>query len=540
MENNYNHFDQSIKAALEKLNVPFQPENWDALSERLDAEEGAADQQFDAAIAQQLTGLEQTAPADWDRFSEILDLAEEEELEEVDQLVYSNLYTLEAPYNPSHWALMKEHLEAVFALRMFVLRSKAIETSLMFLLLFTFVQHFSLEQTTKQPAIDRPIAGQEAVQPSEAGTVGSEANLLTSEAQAQAAVSAENGAPTNADVATAMSGDALKQLSMVAPSPSTPIAKQTTSIANRNLDRLHNKTIDALSLPTPRLSIDETSTLPTTATGNLVDAAPRLKAVEAFEQRTVQPLNRNTALVSSSLKPLASRGLRASMMAGVDYHRVWSPYDPAFNTGPYTVDSLGFNYGMGLSYRVGRWEFGVGANYSTRTYRPLVPTQQYGTFDYIIIETFDQIHLEELEIPLTVQMNLLPNHTKWSLYPVAGISGNLVLKSVYRVSQAERLSPKLAAQAPTPPREEKEAAEERSRLNDKDFTPGFLEGGNLPDNTYLSYLFGLGIERQLDSRWSLYVQPTYKEQFRMDPGFGPNHDRFRSFSLRFGTRVNIW
>ena len=67
---------------------------------------------------------------------------------------------------------------------------------------------------------------------------------------------------------------------------------------------------------------------------------------------------------------------------------------------------------------------------------------------------------------------------------------------------------------------------------------GLFEGGNLVDNRFYTANIGLGLERYLTPRWSVFVQPVYQYQFIKD-GIGPNNDRFHTMSIQLGAKSSF-
>ena len=550
MEHNYTESDKIVKAALEQLEVPFNPAHWAAFEQELDAAESLdSDQLFDAAIAGRLSSVDAgNNPADWDFFSQKLEAAEAEEADNIDQVVYSNLNTFEAPYNPTHWALMKEQLEAVFALRVYILRSKIIEAGLMVLALFAILQVFPGDTSLKpiyETTPNRPIAENAIIQSPQETSSDQQAQInndhgLTADASTNgttksAIITAETTSSINPNNQSAARSSEV----MVAPVAATDNNTITSTNKFNPLARLPQKSIQLLELPS-------TSSISPFASGNTV-SIPTFAGIEELQSLPLASISELKTVSEASfdiatkpLKTTIKKGLRIGILGSFDYNTIHSPFDEVFKIGPRTTDSIGMSFGLSAAYRLNRWEIDLGALYAIKNYRPLVPVQQYGTFDFLIVEEFEGIHLEELEIPLNLRFNFTPKAPKWQMYGVFGITTSMVLKPIYQIRQSEVLSKEYAAAPPPSKFAKEEEIEERSRLNDKEFPQGLLDGGSFRDNVYFSYNLGLGLERNIDTRWSLFVEPTFINQFRFSPGIGPNEDRFSKFALRFGTKVHVW
>ena len=73
-------------------------------------------------------------------------------------------------------------------------------------------------------------------------------------------------------------------------------------------------------------------------------------------------------------------------------------------------------------------------------------------------------------------------------------------------------------------------------------TEGLLEGGSIIDNGYISLNLGMGIERYMSHRWSIFAQPTYYQSLlypNTTNGFGPYRDKFNTMSIMFGVKIRL-
>ncbi len=77
-----------------------------------------------------------------------------------------------------------------------------------------------------------------------------------------------------------------------------------------------------------------------------------------------------------------------------------------------------------------------------------------------------------------------------------------------------------------------------SKTSQKRYADGFFEGGSFAENSYFTVDLGVGIERHLNERASLFFEPVYQHNpFRKS--LGPNQDRINTLSLSTGIRVNL-
>lgn len=75
-----------------------------------------------------------------------------------------------------------------------------------------------------------------------------------------------------------------------------------------------------------------------------------------------------------------------------------------------------------------------------------------------------------------------------------------------------------------------------SKISQKRFADGLFEGGTLEENYYLSLDVGLGLEKHLNGRISIFLEQTYQHN-PFKKSLGPNQDRINSLSLLAGTRI---
>jgi len=95
-------FDRQLKEMLDRLDEPYQPETWDALSKKLDK-------------------LQDPPPVD-----------------AVDKVVYNTLQQLEARYEASHWTAMSRQLDVIRRRTLMVRITKTLEAAAVILLLIRF------------------------------------------------------------------------------------------------------------------------------------------------------------------------------------------------------------------------------------------------------------------------------------------------------------------------------------------------------------------------------------------------------------------
>lgn len=128
-------------------------------------------------------------------------------------------------------------------------------------------------------------------------------------------------------------------------------------------------------------------------------------------------------------------------------------------------------------------------------------------------------HLVIIEIPLEVQYTFFQND-KWKIYGTAGLVANIVSGRNYTGSQS------VAANGLTL----------KEDLNSNNFERGVFEGGQFNQNAFLSVGGGLGLERQLGDKVSLYILPTYRHAITPS---GSEKDYISSFGVNIGIKTAL-
>lgn len=128
-------------------------------------------------------------------------------------------------------------------------------------------------------------------------------------------------------------------------------------------------------------------------------------------------------------------------------------------------------------------------------------------------------HLVIIEIPLELQYTFFQSD-KWKMYGTAGLVANVVSSRSYTGSQM------VAANG----------VSLKEDLNSNNFERGAFEGGQLDQNAFLSIGGGLGLERQLGDKISLYILPSYRHAITPS---GTGKDYINSFSVNIGIKTAL-
>jgi hypothetical protein len=128
-------------------------------------------------------------------------------------------------------------------------------------------------------------------------------------------------------------------------------------------------------------------------------------------------------------------------------------------------------------------------------------------------------HLVIVEIPLDVQYTFFQSD-KWKIYGTAGIVANVISSRTYTGAQVSATN----------------GISLKEDLNSNNFERGAFEGGQIDQNIFLSIGGGLGLERQLGDKISLYILPVYRHGITPS---GLNKDNINSFSVNIGIKTAL-
>lgn len=439
--------------------------------------------QFDKFIQEKLSDLEAPFSApDWDRMEQLL------EEEEFDRVAADKLRRVEPTYDPGSWDLMARRIDEAFSIRHWLHRNHVPELALMILLGFTLIQYFVLDVSTPQPL----PAEEKKREFSPAGGHYRAAKPLEWEV--------DMGAPSTLQSPPAGETEKVQ--------PQASVTPQTSDVLQ--------------SFAAPRLASNAVAShLPGASffpEGKIPDLEPfahgsALAGIEAFKAIVRKPLR-----------------MYLSWHSGSDYALVHSPADEVFGTPGHWADTIGYSTGVSFTMEGRKWSLLTGLNYSRIAYRPAVPVQMYGTFDYLIVESFEGIQYQFLNLPLQLRRGFLPARSGWDVYLLAGIEANLLLDGSYQVNREVIESSRSMEPEPN--------AAELSLLNQKSFPEGLLHRGNLSDNSFLSFTGGFGVERKITGRFQVFAESVYTRPF-FGHHIGPNMDQIHRVSVRIGGKVRI-
>jgi hypothetical protein len=216
----------------------------------------------------------------------------------------------------------------------------------------------------------------------------------------------------------------------------------------------------------------------------------------------------------------------------IDFNHIKTPKDKIFQLEEYSRYSTGYGGGFSIGVDFGKWEIETGGTYSSKSYRPRYYSEliKLGTSNSYTFTRFDNIQLNMLEVPLNLRYAFAKTG-KWSLYAQSGASLHLAMQAAYDrypVVYGRMQSQTVEGQTP--------------KIERKKYPDGLFEGGNFEENSYFTLNMGIGAERLISTRWSVFVQPGL--HLYLLPGYnnglGPNQDRISTVTISTGARISLW
>ena len=534
-----NEFDDQLKDALSNLGNDISPRDWDSFAEKLNASNGPAS--FDDLIRDRMDSLEVNADANyWDVLESKIDQelnAPEISDEALDQLATDNLSNLYIPYNPTHWTLLSHRLEEEFNVRRKIFTYKAVEFSLMVLLLLTVVQFMPSYPSTsdKETTVSIDSASLSIFSPAES--------------QSFTEVISSNSSSTVVTPKTATtSSETINRSDMVA----TTTAKKETTITSANL---------ATTIPTDGINIPNIILDSPSETISIIEnkeVVSELETALLVLEDTNQPENQPTLFLVNlptnphtidhssdwskigQLKKFSKKVVvRLGAMASANLNQIKTPSTSRYKDNSYQQFRLGYGGGITLDLNYEKLTFSTGLIYQRINYYPQEEINIGGSFaSGYQSHVFDEVNLNLLTIPMNLQFQINDPDKKWKLHAVTGASLNMLALNHYNVTinnlggNNNGAGPPLPL--PIPTNIDRSAPIELAREADI-AGEGLFEGGSFEKNHYFTANLGLGVERFISPRWSLYIQPIYQhELFGKDLGI--NRDKIRTFSVQIGAK----
>jgi hypothetical protein len=217
-----------------------------------------------------------------------------------------------------------------------------------------------------------------------------------------------------------------------------------------------------------------------------------------------------------------------TLLTGLDGDNVFTPAYPRFKVPETIRNSSGFHLGFLLSEGAKRLETGFGFIFAHKEYNaPAVTFIQGSLRDGYTTEQLKKIQLNLLQIPVFTRFNIV-HKENWRLYASLGATAQVTLSANYFIVHPGFFPSSVALTGKT-------------NSVYQNLEEGLMQGGTLIDNVYLSMDMGIGAEKMVSPRTSIFVQSSYQSFVgHVSKGIGPYNDRISTVSFQSGVRINLF
>ncbi len=217
-----------------------------------------------------------------------------------------------------------------------------------------------------------------------------------------------------------------------------------------------------------------------------------------------------------------------TLLTGLDGDNVFTPAYPRFKVPETIRNSSGFHLGFLLSEGAKRLETGFGFIFAHKEYNaPAVTFIQGSLRDGYTTEQLKKIQLNLLQIPVFTRFNIV-HKENWRLYASLGATAQVTLSANYFIVHPGFFPSSVALTGKT-------------NSVYQNLEEGLMQGGTLIDNIYLSMDMGVGAEKMISPRTSIFAQSSYQSFVgHVSKGIGPYNDRISTVSFQSGVRINLF
>jgi len=591
MENNL--LDKFIQNMLSNLDGGDSGDSWSQLSERLDINDApisTEDLDFDDRIKSSLVDLNAVEMADWENFVSGLELAEnidnidqdiiidssfkanltdvkvdydpntwdalsakldlvdvlkhENTNQDIDQVAYDSLLNYTVPQRAGDWEALEEKLdrEPVVALPL-LYKYKLAEIAILTLLLLVFFQANPLSENNKpNNAIiaESTLLSQNTASIKNSIEVKSELQEVTDDIHVSKGLSSDESVPIQIQSATAQNESTSNNNSQA--TIQSPIsANAETKSTNTNMGLADEKVLEVSSFPTPIINGKDKQT--PKEKSNILVVVDEKQSDREFElalKTAKLPIGslvnldydeKGIQVCKACFKPESILRWRLGAHLDAKYDYIMTAYDKVFDLESYNHSTFSYGAGLSTSILLGKWELESGFDYATRQYNTKTGEIIGNISNGYLKVKLDKIQMNVLSVPLNLRYHFKDQSAKTRFYVHAGATMNVATQANYFI-KSEFLN---NSRRPSPV-QTNQLVKDSNTASDKIYSLGWFEGGTYLSNRYFYANLGIGFERKISSRYSIFGQTTYSH-YLDKRGIGPNDDRFNSVGFSTGIRA---
>lgn len=486
-------FFNKIKAQLEPLEAPFEPETWDLLERKMESLHSISEP-IDQVVRVGLTNLE--VPFDEATWASLADKLEAVEnppaVADVDKIVAKNLQNIEPQFEPEHWQAMSKKLDEVAARRRRMLFVKLAEAAIFLLLVWNLAD---------------VLPGGERIP----GYIFSEKKAIAEVTPTSRSVEQQ---PTFIEKIAAAAENVLPNFSenekQVQPSGNL---KEVENLAQANFAGVEDSILKTLEnsngvhLPLrPQVNFAALEPLPTDI--QLAD----------FQKDKTPNLQKLT------IQKGKTRQYYVSNFASVGRRKIQTPYDAAFAKAGYSQRTYSYGGGVAVGKRGKKWGAETGIAYTSMRYQPQKTIEITGGN---ALDGYEGIYLGEVDLDVvSVPMNVNRRLAKIGRAEVRasiGATANFAAQTAHRYR--ETTIP--ATSGNNFP----------SRTTGHEPGRGIFEGGKFSENTWLTADAGLRVEMPLGGRAAVFSEANFSKT--LAGNVAPKNDRINGMNFSAGVLARL-
>lgn len=536
-------FDKWLRESLSSVQPELNPQDWDDFVHQVEESESQMDSDFDEDIRNAVAGVGLGSVPDWSRMEQQLDA---DELH-FDQHVKDSISNFKVPYNPTTWPTLDAKLSEDERVRRRLVYVKILEIAAVLIVFMTFYNFFpALKSSVIEPTGDM-IRKELSQNAPTTNTLGNSLSAplsdhvtvpgLSSVASDDDSHSSETvqSSTINQNRSKGLYTDALIDASEATTSRVISSATTYSSVTSQ----AHANSSAALPVPDISTQRDVVGSLHTRATNPEFLSGRQMEDIRALMPGTLSQLEE-----SGIVAPMVATGLpvlkqpsrvRFGMMAAADVNTLFFPEEHFYSQGrsirfsEKEIVAGGYSAGASLLFDFKSFVVETGLTYSSKNFGPDRKLFIGSTADRHSLD-FENITLNVISLPVYFHWKV-DNHGPWRVYPTTGAGMHVIANAHYDLLAENIYTSSAAAQSPQQ-LQQNETEVQRVREH-------MLDGAKFSSKGYLTIAGGFGIERYLNSRMSVYVQPMYHYQI---PFFGlidKNAKHFQNGSVLFGTRVSL-
>ena len=549
---NQDKIDKKVQEAMESLNVPFNPDHWTQMEQKL-KQLDATEKAFDESTHHKLSSFDVPFNAShWDFMSQKLADLDTQDVN-FDDSLRQTLNKTDIPFSSSHWDMMNQRLDDEFSWKTKIIRFKIVEVALMILFLFTIINVLDTEGSGNSEKIPSSNIKKEN-RIFNQGTEWRNKDNQYQQNQGENKVINPNDPPLVFNESGSEKKTDFNSPNQNFNTPNAIIETQAINLNESKGSFVNNAVVgsenntQASSLNKNNDVLKELPVLPTS-----MFVFNENKALNLNDKKINSKTNSESIAAAEPLEVLRTKALTISELydepntpkltkrskwwrlgvfgtANTDLVDVSYIYKGDSGKG----SDWSFNKGAGISlgYKRGKLELSSGLVYNQKKYQTQLPPEVIR--GGVVINTPERVilpksvDLDMIQIPLSMSYSIM-EFGRWNVYGAIGADFNAVSKinvQYYETPDASNAQKTVDL---------RNIAETDIPKYGEPFKIGLDKNNN---NFYFTSHASIGAEYKITPGVSAYLQPNYEKHFGKT-GIGSRNDNINTLSLHAGLKMKL-